>query len=556
MSFKSNETQQLTIDDRFLNLNPRTKKFVFNSWAKGFSDIVFPAINEQRFAVLYSNNPSSRPNAPVNAIIGSFILKELFGLTDDDLLASILCDVRFQFALRTTSFEEQPFSDRTFSRFRERLYRYEMETGIDLLREEMNALAEVFVKYLGIEPTLKRMDSLMVSSSAKRMTRLEILYTCVANVVKLVHRTGEVQYLKSLEHYLDAEDRNKMIYYRKTEEQNDRIQQVVNDALLLISVLPEAYDEFAEYQLLVRALDDQTEFNSEGNLVLQDKTKILPSSLQNPSDPDATYRSKAGKKHSGYVGNVVETFGEKGAIITDYDYKQNSHSDSEFCKSTVETLGPQEQPTVLLADGAYASNENSDLAEQNNIELVTTALNGKPPKAIHAKFELNRSTKEVTKCPFGYEPIKTAYYPSTGMYRASFSKATCSTCPLREECGVKMQQKSSVIVISEKMVDRSAYLEKMDSKEYRELSKKRNGVEGIPSILRRKYNVDQMPVRGLVRSKMWFAFKIAAINVKNLLKGVLLFCISLFISKKTEFYFEKTQIFKVEANNRSLKWVL
>ncbi|MDT3702176.1 MAG: hypothetical protein ROZ36_03875 [Thermincola sp.] len=65
-----------------------------NSWAKGFADIIFPAINEERFAVLYSDNVASRPNSPVNAVIGSLILKELFNLTDDELHASILCDVR------------------------------------------------------------------------------------------------------------------------------------------------------------------------------------------------------------------------------------------------------------------------------------------------------------------------------------------------------------------------------------------------------------------------------------------------------------------------------
>jgi len=79
--------------------------------AKGFSEIIFHAINEERFAVLYSDYKASRPNTPVNAIIGSLILKELFSLTDDELLASILCDVRFQYALHTTSFKEQPFSD-------------------------------------------------------------------------------------------------------------------------------------------------------------------------------------------------------------------------------------------------------------------------------------------------------------------------------------------------------------------------------------------------------------------------------------------------------------
>jgi len=136
------------LDDRFLQVDERTKKFILSSWANGFSEIIFPAINEKRFSVLYSETEGSRPNNPMNAVVGSLVLKKLLRLTADELLASILCDVRFQYTLHTTSFKEQPFSDRTFSRFRERLYLYMLETGIDLLQEEMESMAAAFRDYL------------------------------------------------------------------------------------------------------------------------------------------------------------------------------------------------------------------------------------------------------------------------------------------------------------------------------------------------------------------------------------------------------------------------
>ena len=41
--------------------------------------------------------------------------------------------------------------------------------------------------------------------------------------------------------------------------------------------------------------------------------------LQNPSDPDATYRSKAGKSYKGYSANLVEAVDEKGSVIVDYN---------------------------------------------------------------------------------------------------------------------------------------------------------------------------------------------------------------------------------------------
>jgi len=518
VSFKTNNSQQINLQDHFLELNDRERKILLKSWAKEFADVVFPAINEERFSVLYSVNSASRPNRPVNAIIGSLIIKEMFDLTDDELLESIIFDVRYQYALHTTSFEEQPFSDRTFSRFRGRLYAHLIETGVDLLQEEMEDLAEHFRAFLNINTTMKRMDSLMVSSSCKNMTRIEILFTCLSNMISAVHKTGEIELLSSLEHYLKDESKNEMIYHRKNEEITSRLQQVIDDAYLLISRLGDAYHDFSEYQLLCRALKEQTKENSEGKFIAKSNKEITPTSLQNPSDPDATFRSKAGKKNKGYVGNFVETFNDDDAIITSYDYEPNSHSDSKFCKEVIEDLSEQESETTLLADGAYASIENTKLASKNNIELITTALLGKSPEAILAYFEINSQIREMVKCPAGHKPYKTRYNEKTEIYRASFNKSDCQKCTFKDQCGVKFQKKSAVITITEKTIQRASYLKKMSTTEYRTLAKKRNGVEGIPSVLRRKYNVDHMPVRGLVRSKIWFGFKIGAINVKRVLK--------------------------------------
>lgn len=104
MAFKTNDYQQITLDDSYINLSPRTRKIVEKSLAKDFSDIVFPAINEECFSVLYSDHKFSRPNTPVNIVVGGLILKESLGLTDDELIDSICCDVRFQYALHTTHF--------------------------------------------------------------------------------------------------------------------------------------------------------------------------------------------------------------------------------------------------------------------------------------------------------------------------------------------------------------------------------------------------------------------------------------------------------------------
>lgn len=103
---------------------------------KNFADKVFPAIDENIFSVLYSKK-ASRPNTPVNVIVGALILKEALNVTDDEIVEAMAFDIRYQYALHTTSFEEQPISDRTLSRFRARVLSYEIEHDVDLF---MNVL--------------------------------------------------------------------------------------------------------------------------------------------------------------------------------------------------------------------------------------------------------------------------------------------------------------------------------------------------------------------------------------------------------------------------------
>lgn len=522
MSFKANQYQQLSLEDSYICASERVRKTIENSWAKDFADIVYPAINEERFSVLYSDNAFSRPNTPVNVIVGALMLKELNGLNEDELLASILCDVRYQYALHTTSYKEQPVSDRTFSRFRERLYNYELEHGEDLLGDEMKHLAATYSDFMKLRKGVKRMDSLMVATRSKSLSRLQILYRTVANALKLIHRVGCDDLIpQELMHYLDPEDENQVIYYCKGEDAQPRLEQTMKDAERVSKLMAEdSWHEFQEYQLLIRVLHEQTAFDKDtGTTTLKDNAEITPQSLQNPSDPDATYREKAGKQHKGYVGNIVETVGEKGdSVISDFDYKTNDHSDSDFCKEYLESRLDNAEKETMIADGAYGSEENRKLAESKNVELVTTALIGTTPDPVFADFEMDNKGERVVRCPAGYEPLGTTYYEKQGICRARFLKEHCSNCPHRDQCRVQEQKKNYVVMVSVKKVARAQYLKKLTTEEYRQLTRQRNAIEGIPSVLRRKYRIDDIPVFGYIRSKMFFALKIGAYNIRKLCK--------------------------------------
>ena len=516
MSFSTNKHQQLSFDDNFNGLSARTKKFILNSWAGGFADIIFPAINEEPFAVLYSTNAFSRPNTPVNIVIAALLLKEMCGLTDDELLLNILTDVKYQYALHTTSYKEQPISDRTLSRFRERLYHYELETGVDLLKEEMMSIADQMVNFMNINPSIKRMDSVMIASSCKKMSRLEIVYTCISNLIKIIQADGREKVLTPrLSLYLEDDHKNNTLYRSKTEDLELNLENALTDAASLARLGAGAYKETEEFKILTRALKEQAQFNEDGSVTPKNKKEIRTDSLQNPSDPDATFRRKAGECHKGYVGNFVETMGGDGAIITQFSYEQNIHSDSAFCKEVVDELSVQEEPVMLIADGAYGGEDNIQRAKENNIELITTTLLGKDPDVILGDFVINEEEHKVHYCPQWRAPVKTTYNPNQGSYRMLFLKEHCNQCKHRKACRVKNQKKYAVVTISPKTVARAKYVARLSTEELKRFTRMRNAVEGIPSVLRRRYHVDQIPVRGFVRSKIWYTLKIGAINAKR-----------------------------------------
>lgn len=71
--------------------------------------------------------------------------------------------------------------------------------------------------------------------------------------------------------------------------------------------------------------------------------------------------------------------------------------------------------------------------------------------------------------------------------------------------------------LSWKAVNRAKQLRFMKTDEFKEYAHFRNGVEALPSLLRRKYHVDKIPAHGQKRTRLYFGFKIAALNFQKLL---------------------------------------
>ena len=108
--------------------------------------------------------------------------------------------------------------------------------------------------------------------------------------------------------------------------------------------------------------------------------KVKADSLQNPNDPDATYRAKNDQKVQGYVTNITETVEEgKPNIITSVQVETAVFADCHFLQEAVENSERVTGSTIedLYADGAYQSPDNREFAKNHNaMQLKTGKMQG------------------------------------------------------------------------------------------------------------------------------------------------------------------------------------
>ena len=515
-----------------LDQMPKWKRELLeNNWAKDFHDLIFPYINERNFAVLYSKN-ASRPNSPVNVLVGLLIIKEVMRLNDEELIGSLIFDARFQYALHTMERATQPISINTLTNFRNRLTDYLETSGIDLIKIEVEAMAERITQYLDIDPKLMRMDSLMISSSCKKLSRIELVYNVNHCIVKALAKLAPEAIPENCRGYLEKKHKSEVIYRTRNEEADSKLDTLLKqteELYLAASSAGEKVTDSKAFLLLSRFIKEQTNPAEDGRLVPKPGKEIAPESLQNPTDPDATYRQKHGD-NIGYVSNVLNVYNDQNQVVTHYDLEQNIYSDQKFSADTIDFLTSKALPDdaastekkIINTDGAYYTEELSQKAAIHNIDLVPGQLTGAKPdpeKLGYDQFNIDEETHQVQECP-GKQAPDIAYFDFKGKcYTVKMSKEKCAVCPLQDQCPMKPQQKMNVIKFSEKRYHNDQLRALMGTEEYRKLANGRAGVEGIPSVLRRRYQVDEMPIRGLVRAKIWFGLKIAAMNFKSLLKG-------------------------------------
>ena len=162
------------------DLPEKQRQRLQDSWAGVFYREFFCRLKEEPFAVLYATKPS-RPNVPVNILVGLETLKAGFGWSDEELHDAFTYNLQVRFALGFHALGEGDFELRTLYNFRQRLSHYNQTHGLNLLAEALADITDQQLVALQLRTGQQRMDSTQIASNILGANRLHLLVEALSN---------------------------------------------------------------------------------------------------------------------------------------------------------------------------------------------------------------------------------------------------------------------------------------------------------------------------------------------------------------------------------------
>lgn len=358
--------------------NRASKKYSDPSaWHNQFYSLVTTKIDEEIVRPLFpEGKKSGRPNASIRILVAMPVLKEGFGCSDEDLFEKCEFDLLTRKGLGLELLTDVTPSIDTYYLFRCRICEYQERTGIDLMQLCFEQIAGSQIRLLKISGKSVRMDSKLIGSNIARQSRYELIHTTLVRFLKTCALTKLSSKQEERAKAYLKEDSLKTVYRSDSESLQSNLAIIGSFIMDMLVAFPETSPE---HNLLQRLFDEQYVVK-DGKAVLRDKKEVKANSLQNPNDPDATYRSKNDQKVQGYVTNITETVEEgKPSIITSVQVETAVFADCHFLQEAVENSERVTNSTIedLYADGAYQSPDNREFAKNHNaMQLKTGKMQG------------------------------------------------------------------------------------------------------------------------------------------------------------------------------------
>ena len=340
---KANQAKlnQMSFINKLSTISERQLRWLIGTWAFSFRLFVYPLINPALFDCLFSEEPS-RPATYPQVTVSLILIQDMFDRTDDEMHDWMMSgDIRIRFATNTLGIdpEKMPTSDKALTDFRNRCRSYaETHDGKNPLDECLASTEFGICALMGINLSNVRMDSTQVAANMARMSRERIVYTGNRKMLEYIAKQEKLEQLKAIEekelkHYLEDFDINRVLYHASVSQDTKR-KKLADEADMILHICTEEDLESTEGKMFTRILSEQTVAdNGIRRFALPEDHVMSSGCVQNPVDPDATYREKAGKEFIGYVTNFAEAVGPLGSQVVSWDLQQNIVNDTDMAKT-------------------------------------------------------------------------------------------------------------------------------------------------------------------------------------------------------------------------------
>lgn len=404
------------------------------SWAGAFRAHCFGRIDESIFAMLYSEKPS-RPNAPVNVLVGLEILKSGMGWSDREMYEAFLFDMQVRYALGYENLSDEFIAPRTIYYFRQRLSEYNQEHGVNLLEIAFEAMTDGQVKELDIRTRKLRMDSTQLASDIRDSNRLYLLVEGLRRLYGLLDEEEQAAYAVQCEPYLKSGSKHYTYGIKGRKATDDAVQAVGEVLAPMLSELEEKHANEPVYQTVQRLFDENYHLKEQA-VEAKGHDEIGSGVLQSLDDLDATFRRKAGEEYKGYVANITESCDEENdlQLILKAQTASNNTEDTTLLEEAMPNLVERTEVDTMHTDGAYGSPEVDQMMHDFQVELIQSSIRGNAPatdKISLANFVFeqdDRGKPTHATCPQG-QRVEVESGRTTG-FVARFDHEVCAECPL------------------------------------------------------------------------------------------------------------------------------
>ncbi len=436
---KNTKHQQPALISAASELPEKQFKRLENSWAGTFYREFFCRLNEESFSVLYSDLPS-RPNVPVNILVGLETLKAGNGWSDAELYEHYCYDLQVRYALGLDRLGDGDFEIRTLYYFRERLSHYNLEKGVNLLDKAFEQITDAQMVNLKVRSGMQRMDSTQIGSNIVSASRLQLLVEALQRVHRILSEEDRIRLAETLEPYIKDDAGHYTYRVKGKEAVQAHLLEIGNTIYGLLLDLKAKYSTESAYLVLVRIFRDNFHLLESGACP-KENTELTSGCLQSVDDLEATYRTKGKGHYKGYVANITETCDPENELqlVTKVQVAPNNIDDAQLLVEALPNLQERTEVNTLYTDGGFGSPDVDLTLKNNRIEQIQTAIRGRIPsteKLNLADFKIKQAESgkptQIT-CPQGQTVSVQSSSQKKG-FVAHFEENVCQACPLLQTC--------------------------------------------------------------------------------------------------------------------------